>query len=124
MSSEALGPVYRSTADILDAHIPGLNAALEKLRQKILKRLGALPKVRDRFDNAWSDAETTRARIQAAMAALMRVANKIADMGELAGPDLQDTHAELLTLIEILRLLLWLESQAKHYRDLAKAYGY
>lgn len=124
MSSQALGPVYRSTADILDAHLPGLNAALEKLRQKILKKLAALPKVRDRFDRSWSDATTNVGRTRAVMATLLKVAQTIGEMGPIAGPDLQDTHAELLALLDLLRLLAWIEAQAKHYRDLAKTYGY
>jgi hypothetical protein len=124
MSSPALGAIYRSTADILDGHVPGLNAALEKLRQKILKRLGATPKVRDSFDRAWEKATTTRARIQAAMTTMGRVGNTIEDMGELAGPDLRETHAELITLLDVLRMLLWIEDEAKRCRDLAKTYGY
>jgi hypothetical protein len=124
MSSQALGTIYRSSADILDAHVPGLNAAIEKLRQKILKRLAAMPNIRDSFDRAWSKAATTRARIQAAMRAMGRIANKIGDMGDIASPELHETHAELITLLDVLRMLLWIEEEAKRCRDLANKYGY
>ena len=112
MSSPALGTIYRSMADTLDAHVPGTNAALDKLRQKILKNLAAVPKVRDSFTHAWEKARTTRARIQATLATLGRISNTIDEMGDLAGPDLRDTHAELTTLLDVLRMLLWIEDEA------------